>query len=167
MVTGTAHGGNPENVLALTTHLCVSDTLVQGDANCGPGPTAGLLEALGFGAGSNEAHDDETWHAHILDLKPATQACITAVANDPRQDVHGSTGLEVDVARTLQTQNNLSPSWLVETIDGDIWVTVPRGDVHSDAFKKAGALYFGIVGIVDTNVPTDPVVTNLCLTSPP
>ena len=161
-VTGTNDDGYPENVLALTTHLCVADSGVPlRDDDC-PDPTPGLLEALGFGDGANEAHNDETWHAHILDLKPSTQDCIDAVdaAGNP---VHDSTTYEVDLGRTLATQNNLSPGWTVTIDGGDISVwNVPRGDPHSAAYKKAGALYFGIVGIVEGDT-----VTSLCLTAPP
>ncbi len=165
-VTGTNDDGYPENVLALTTHWCVADSFEQGaDAPCGD-PTAGLLEALGFGDGTNEAHNDEKWHAHILDLKPSSAECIVAVglADSP----HDETTYEVDLGRTLATQNNLSPGWTVTIDGGDISVwDVPRGDPHSAAYKKAGALYFGIVGIVDsTTDPENPVVTNLCLTAP-
>ena len=165
LVTGTNDDGYPENVLALTTHLCVSDTPVQGDAACGDA-TAGLLEALGFGEGQNELHDNEKWHAHILDLKPSTAECITAV--NTASGVHNSTTYEVDFGRTLTTQNNLSPGWTVTDDSGSIKVEdVPRGDPHSAAYKKAIALYFGIVGIVDDSDMENPVVTNLCLTVPP
>ncbi|MDH3279467.1 MAG: hypothetical protein OEM17_04780 [Nitrosopumilus sp.] len=152
LVTGTIKGGLPENVLALTTHLCASDSLEQGNApveDC-PDGVIGLLEALGFPEGTNEVHDDATFHAHILDLKPSTDAC----------DVDGSLGLEVDLQRTLQTQNNVSPDYDVDVDSESITVSdVPRGDLKSSSFKKASSLYFGITPQFEGNT-----ITNLCLT---
>lgn len=154
LITGTNDDGYPENVLALTTHKCVSDSLVQDDASdedCSP-PVAGLLEALGLA--NNEDHDDETFHAHVLDLKPITE-------DSDCDDVEDNIGLEVDLARTLQTQNNVSPDYDVGVIDNEITVlNVKIGDLHSAAFNNAASVYFGIVGFADEN----DVITNLCLT---
>jgi hypothetical protein len=151
----------PENVLAVTSHKCVSDSFEQGDADiseCSE-PVAGLLEALGFPAGSNEAHDDEAFHAHVLDLKAIvdTSSCST---------VGNNIGLEVDLVRSLQTGNNISPDYPVSVDDDKITVSdVPRKDIKSSNFKNPVlSAFFGIAGIVDDSDPANPVVTNLCLT---
>lgn len=158
-ITGTNDDGLPENVLVATTHLCVSDSLQQGNVSssiCSE-PVAGLLEALGFGDGANEAHDGEEWHPHVLDLKPTTSECATAITNAGATDL----GLEVDLQRTLQTQNNVSPSYSAVASDSDIeFSDVPRKDIKSSAFGKAGTVFFGIVGIADGDT-----ITNLCLTT--
>jgi len=151
IITGFNDDGYPENVLALTSHKCVADSLVQGSTgDCDN--TVGLLNAL-FGI-PDENHNDATWHAHFLDLMPITEEsdCFN-VAN--------KIGLEVDLARTLATQNNVSPDNEV-TVDGsDISVSgLELGDFHNSAFKKVIVVSFGIVGFADANG----TVTNLCLT---
>ncbi len=151
VITGTNDDGYPENVLALTSHKCVADSLVQaatGDCD----NTVGLLNAL-FSI-PDENHNDATWHAHFLDLMPITEEsdCF---------NVTNKIGLEVDLARTLATQNNVSPDNEV-TLDGsNISVSGLRlGDFHNSAFKKVMVVSFGIVGFADANG----AVTNLCLT---
>ena len=153
LIAGTNDEGQPENVLALTTHLCVSDSFEQGDSGVCGDTVAGLLEALGFPEGSNEAHDDATFHAHVLDLKGIvdTSSCST---------VGNNIGLEVDLQRTLQSRNNVSPDYDVDVVDDEITVSdVPRKDIKSSNFKTATYAYFGIVGFADGDT-----ITNLCLT---
>ena len=158
LVTTLNNDGLPENVLALTTHKCVADSLVQGNAGDCPEPTAGLLEALTMGAFNNEDHDDETFHAHVLDLKGVvhTSNCSTVI---------GGLGLEVDLDRTVATGNNISPGWPI-SFDADkdeITVSdVPRKDIKSSNFKNPFLVtYFGIVGFTAEDGET---ISNLCLT---
>lgn len=158
LVTTLNNDGLPEDVLALTTHKCVSDSFKQGDSADCDEPTAGLLEALGFPAGSNELHDDETFHAHVLDLKGVvdTSSCST---------VAGGLGLEVDLDRTVATGNNISPDWTISfnsDMDEITVSDVPRKDIKSSNFKSPYlAAYFGIVGFVADDGET---ISNLCLT---
>lgn len=155
VITGVNDDGYPENVLALTSHKCVADSLVQGPADAECDNTVGLLNAL-FGI-SDEDHNDATWHAHFLDLMPITEASDCAT-------VENHIELEVDLARTLATQNNVSPDNEV-TVDGsDISVSgLELGDFHNSAFKKVIVVSFGIVGFADA----EGTVTHLCLTNPP
>ncbi|MFO7580169.1 MAG: hypothetical protein R6W74_08185 [Nitrosomonas halophila] len=160
VITGVNSDGYPENVLALTSHLCVADSLVQGPAGhaCGDN-TIGLLAAL-FGI-NDEEHNDATWHAHFLDLKPATDICLAATGSS-------SLGLEVDLARTLATRNNVSPDNEV-IVDNDdepgptvsVQILNPQ-DFHNAAFRKAMVVSFRIVAHADDNK----TVTNLCLAKP-
>jgi hypothetical protein len=64
------------NVLALTTHLCASDSPVQGPAGALCDETA----HIDVGQGTFTEHNDATWHAHFLDLKPADGFCKDAGA---------------------------------------------------------------------------------------
>ncbi|SDX71165.1 hypothetical protein [Nitrosomonas halophila] len=160
VITGVNSDGYPENVLALTSHLCVADSLVQGPAGhaCGDN-TTGLLAAL-FGI-NDEEHNDATWHAHFLDLKPATDICLAATGSS-------SLGLEVDLARTLATRNNVSPENEVIVNNDDepgpavsVQNLNPQ-DFHNAAFRKAMVVSFRIVAHADDNK----TVTNLCLAKP-
>ncbi|MGG7054338.1 hypothetical protein [Nitrosomonas sp. ANs5] len=160
VITGVNNDGYPENVLALTSHLCVADSLVQGPAGhvCGDN-TIGLLAAL-FGI-DDEEHNDATWHAHFLDLKPATDICLAATGSS-------SLDLEVDLARTLATRNNVSPDNEVIVENGNKpgpTVSVQNlnlQDFHNAAFRKAMPVSFRIVAHADDNK----TVTNLCLAHP-
>jgi hypothetical protein len=161
VITGVNNDGYPENVLALTSHLCVADSLMQGPAGhvCGDN-TIGLLVAL-FGI-SDEEHNDATWHTHFLDLKPATDICLAATGSS-------SLGLEVDLARTLATRNNVSPDNEVIVDNGDEpgpTVSVQNlnpQDFHNAAFRKAVVVSFRIVAL---DADDDKTVTNLCLAKP-
>lgn len=96
VVTGVNMDGNPENVLALTTHKCVSDHPFQSNATDVDCPSSlGVLTLLTNGALQDADYDGAEMHAHILDLKPATQACIDA--GSPEMG-----GLEVDIIRSLE-----------------------------------------------------------------
>jgi hypothetical protein len=152
-------------VLALTTHLCVSDTLVQGDARdkiCDDDEVVGLLDALTEIDGLDVVHDDATFHAHMLVLK-GTELEECAGSPDP-------TFAQVDVPATLAYNaaneseegalDILSPSWPVKVHGNHITV----GNVPLDALPDSG-----VEGIVSYGIhpeATDGVVTNLCLTNP-
>ena len=61
-----------DNVLAITSHLCASDSPLQSNAPnsiCPDASAFGLLEALTGGALLNKDFDGADWHPHILDLK--------------------------------------------------------------------------------------------------
>jgi len=162
VITGVNDDGYPENVLALTSHKCVADSLVQGPAGAECDNTVGLLNAL-FGI-SDEDHNDATWHAHFLDLMPITEASDCAT-------VENHIELEVDLARTLATKNNVSPNNMVNVVNppenqenSNISVSaLELGDFHNSAFKKIEVKSFGIVGFADA----EGTVTHLCLTNPP
>jgi len=154
VVNGVNESGYPENVLALTSHQCVADSQVPGPAGNDCDNTVGLLNAL-FGI-PNENHNDATWHAHFLDLKPATEEPCITVAN--------TIGLEVDLVRTLNTGNTVSPDNKVIVAGSKISVSeLSLDDFHNSAFNQVTVVSFGIAGFADENS----TVTNLCLTSPP
>jgi len=128
------------NVLALTTHQCASDSLVQGSA----GTNCPVTYFLG-NVNPPEEHNDATFHAHVLDLKNPTSACDDYDA-------------EVDVASTINTGNNVSPNWEVEVNNNQIEVSkVPISDLGDGTVEAAVA--FIIVPVVDGNNQ----ITNLCL----
>lgn len=146
----------PENVLAITTHLCASDSFVQRAAPDGQcATTVGLLEsAFMQPLGTNEANNDETFHAHILDLMPITDSSNCA-------GVPNNIGLEVDLDRTVSTGNNVSPDYPVNVIGNKILVLdVPAGGDGTATDEIAAAVSFGIVPKY-----TGTSITNLCLTS--
>ncbi len=144
--------GDP--VLALTTHLCVADTLVQGNAKDKVCPaTVGLLDLLGFPPGTDEMHDDAKFHAHMLILKAATAACPVNTAAEV--DI----GASAAYAGDANSGDYLSPDWKVKVKGHKITVeNVPTG-----ALPDAGVeliVSYGIVGVADATT----TVTNLCLT---
>ncbi len=158
IITGFTDDGQPENVLVLTSHLCVADSFEQKAAErCDT--TVGLLAKL-FEGVINEEHNDATWHAHFLDLKPITESSDCANVSD-------NIGLEVDLERTLATKNNVSP-------DNDVRVNNNRteptisvsnlnlSDFHNTDFKKGVFVSFGIRGFASGEP-----VTHLCLTTQP
>lgn len=159
IITGFTDDGQPENVLALTSHLCVADSFEQKAAEERCDNTVGLLAAL-FEGIINEEHNDATWHAHFLDLKPITESSDCA-------NVSENIGLKVDLERTLATKNNVSP-------DNDVRVNNNRteptisvsnlnlSDFHNTDFKKGVFVSFGIRGFASGET-----VTHLCLTTPP
>jgi hypothetical protein len=147
--------------LALTTHMCVSDTLVQGnapDARCPD--TIGLLDLLTGTPGVDAVHDDSTFHAHMLVLTFDTTGC-----NDPNSFA------QVNVTATLEYQDDgpgaippyLSPDWPVKVTGKSITV----GNVPVEAFDGTS----NVVDVVSYGItPEDNgsgTVTNLCLTNPP
>ena len=149
-------------VLALTTHLCVADSLVQGDAKDKKCPnTVGLLDALTGVEGLDEQHDDAKFHAHMLVLTGDTTGCT-----DP------DTFAQVDVGATLAYNaaresspgalDIISPDWEVK-VRGDK-ITVK--DVPLSALPDSGVeaiVSYGISG--EANEAG--TVTNVCLTNPP
>jgi hypothetical protein len=158
IITGVDGDGNPENVLAITTHLCASDSFVQRAAPVGQcASTIGLLEsAFGQPAGTDEANNDETFHAHILDLKPNDAGC---------DGVENNIGLEVDLGRTVSSGNNVSPDYPVNVIGNKITVLdVPvGGDPGFNGTASDEILAAVSFGIHPLN--SGPTITNLCLTS--
>ena len=142
-------GGAGNNVLALTTHMCASDSPVQGNADddrC-PNPV-GLLD-FAF----TQANDGPLFHAHILDLKAATAECAA---------VEGSAGLEVDVASSLATNGGVpgvSPDYPIKVSGNTITVgNVPTSVLNDDSVEAVAS--FEIVGLATGNT-----ITNLCLTN--
>lgn len=141
VITGFKKGA-PENVLALTTHMCAADHFDQSDNGDCPDGTIGLLTALGLG--DNEDHNGPEFHAHVLDLTSPTLACSGFDA-------------EVDLARTLKTKNNVIANYPVTVIGNGIVVEeVPIKDLH-DATVEA------IVAFTITPVASGSDITNLCL----
>ena len=110
----------------------------------------GVLDLLTGEPGTDLLHDDETFHAHVLDLKPVSEESACS-------DIEGS-ALEVDIGRTLATGNNISPDWPVKVKNNKISVSgAPVSDLQSE--DLVAAVSFGIVGLADeTNT-----ITNLCL----
>lgn len=151
--------GDP--VLALTTHLCVADTPVQGVAkakDCAEG-TVGLLDAL-FGSETtsiDEMHNDAKFHAHMLILKAPTAACPANTAAEV--DIGASASYQLPEESEDPAGPYLSPDWKVKVKGHKITV----GNVPTDALLDAGVeriVSYGIVGLADATT----TVTNLCLT---
>ena len=88
---------------------------------------------------------DGILHPHVLDLKAPTSACSS------------TTTLEVDLAKTVETENNFDAPYDTEVTGDTVWVTgVPKSDL---AGKIKAIVSFTIVPVI-----VDDVVTNLCLT---
>lgn len=133
-----------DNVLAITTHQCASDSPVQGPAGIEVCPmTVSLPIAPPF-----DQHNDATFHAHILDLMAASSGCSALGAP-----------LEVDVASTIGTGNNVSPDYDLKVKGNHIGVDASIGpsDVNPDG-SPVGVVAFKIAPIVSG---TD--ITNLCV----
>ncbi len=142
-------GGAGNNVLALTTHMCASDSPVQGNVNDNRCPNpVGLLD-FAF----TKANDGPLFHAHVLDLKAATSACAV---------VPGSSGLEVDVASSLATNGGVpgvSPDYPIKVSGKTITVgNVPVSVLNDNTVDAVAS--FEIVGLATGNT-----ITNLCLTN--
>lgn len=182
VVTG-ATGNGPENVLALTTHLCVSDHPLQGaNGNCnGADDALGVVTQLTNGGLVNENHDGAEMHAHILDLKPVDGSACDGISN-------GDAELEVDIPRSLagiplpgnpysgdatSYPNNLlagsgalpgdsASNYEIEVKNSKLEVKmIPSGDLFGT--EAAAFASFGIHPLTDH--PTDDTfVTSLCLT---
>jgi hypothetical protein len=173
----------PENVLALTTHKCVSDHPFQSnatDAECSS--PLGVLTLLTEGAIPDENHDGADMHAHILDL-------MTVVSTSSCTSHSGLNGLEVDVVRTLEgiptsvlpgnpeynPASEFQPNNLVAGVGGgyDVKVAgenvivkqIPSTDLSGTS--AAAIVSFGIVALDDgslTSAANDGIVDRLCLT---
>lgn len=138
------------NVLALTTHMCASDSPVQGNVPNGRCPApVGLLDE-----DFTRTHDGPLFHAHVLDLKAATQACIDATGN--------ADGLEVDVGSSLATNGGLpgvSPDYPIKVSGNTITVgNVPTAALGDNSVEAV--VSFEIVGVATGNT-----ITNLCVTN--
>jgi len=154
----------PENVLALTTHVCASDSFNQGDidevSNCPFDPphySAGVLEFLRDEVGwdlpegeINQANDGPEFHAHVLDL--------TTIAEDSACAGAGH-DLEVDVVRSLETENNISPNWDVKVKGKSIEIKkVPTSELFDAGVENI--VSFTITPHLAEDGET---ITNLCL----
>ena len=148
-------------VLALTTHMCASDTLVQGNAPDARCPnTVGLLDA--FGLGSNVEHDDATFHAHMLvvtfDLNSNTTDFETncSIVSDTftKVDLGGSVG--------YQGMEYLSPDWPVKVTGKSITV----GNVPVEAFDGTTTVTSVVSYGIGAEASDDGTITALCLTNP-
>ncbi|MDH3854562.1 MAG: hypothetical protein OES27_00425 [Nitrosopumilus sp.] len=161
----------PENVLAFTSHVCAADSLVQGDINevkrCPNGQSIGVLEALQETLGLPENVDDQLndgplMHPHILDLTKTAllpeedQACA-----DLPTELNFS-GIEVDVGRTIDTENNISPFAYNLIVRGNTLGVdnVPLDDYNLLSADLAAYASFNIVPTDDGNGN----ITHLCLT---
>lgn len=133
------------NVLAVTTHLCASDSLVQGAAPASKCPNPVGISAL---VGNFADHDDETFHAHVLDLKPAGTECAST---------YSSADLEVDFASTVGSGNNVSPSWPTSG-SGKKLVVEKINPADFDDVGVEAVVSFEILPIVSGTE-----ITNLCI----
>ena len=150
-----------DNVLAITTHLCAADSLVQNNAPnsiCPDDDAFGLVNALGLG--DNKDYDGAKWHAHILDLKPAD-----GLPDDPFGGCASIDGaaLEVDFASTLGTGNNVSPDYTLKVKKDTIKVKAPLGggDVTPNG-DGISIVSFGIGATTDGNGN----INDLCVLNP-
>ena len=140
-------GGN--NVLALTTHICASDSPFQGDASdkkC-PNPVGLLDEDF------TRDNDGKKFHAHVLDLMPYTDACKTATGLID--------GLEVDVASSVATNGGVpgvSPDYPVKESGKKIRVGNVPVDVLGDGTTVPTIVSFEIVPVTSGST-----LENLCL----
>lgn len=138
-----------DSVLALTTHLCASDSPYQGNApnsKC-PNPVGLLDEDF------TKTHDGALFHPHVLDLMSYTQACKDATGLDD--------GLEVDVATSLADNGGVagvSPDYPVHVYGKTIRVGNVPVDVLGDPTAVPSIVSFEIVGVA-----TGSSLTNLCL----
>jgi hypothetical protein len=145
-------GGAGNNVLALTTHNCASDSPYQGNSDEDRCPfSVGLLDDEPF----TLANDGPRFHAHILDLKASTSDC---------QAVEGDSGFEVDVASSVASNGGVpgvSPDFPIKVNGKQITVgMVPIGTenngVNDDSVEAVAS--FEIYPLVDSGL-----ITNLCL----
>lgn len=177
-VITTISENGPENVLALTTHVCAADSFVQGDIvdeinNCpfAPEGSIGVLEflrdnvAAPFPGGEiDQANDGPLMHPHILDLTGYSDDCSDAIEEaglDP-----GDAAVEVDVLRTLGldpvgTANNISPGDYEVNVDGkELTVgNIPIDENNLLDDEMAAYASFNIYPLHDGNSH----ITNLCL----
>jgi hypothetical protein len=150
--------------LALTTHMCASDTLVQGNAPDARCPnTIGLLDAL-FEPGLNAVHDDATFHAHMLvvtgNLSSNTAGFETDCSSVP------NTFAKVDLGGSVAYQGAayLSPDWPVKVMGKTIMV----GNVPVDAFEGDPEILDAVVSFgIGPEWNQAGTITALCLTNPP
>ena len=147
-------------VLALTTHMCASDTLVQGNAPDARCPnTIGLLDALGLG--SNVEHDDATFHPHMLVVTDDLASNNAGFESDC--STHPTTFAKVDLGGSVGYQGAayLSPDWPVQVMGKTIMVgNVPVEAFDGDPETVTGVASFGI-GPEWNEAGT---ITALCLT---
>jgi len=142
-------GGAGNNVLALTTHMCASDSPVQGNVNDNRCPNpVGLLDE-----DFTRANDGPLFHAHILDLMGNSAECNA---------VDGNIGLEVDVASSLATNGGLdgvSPDFPIKVSGKTITVgNVPVSVLNDNTVDAVAS--FEIVGLA-----TGSALEHLCLTN--
>lgn len=168
IITAFNGDGAPENVLALTSHVCAADSFNQGDTineltACpfSPQGSIGVLEVLRdafgfpFPAGEiDQANDGGLMHPHILDLTGYSDACKDATGMDE--------GVEVDVARTIGTFNNISPG------DYDLKVGNKKISVKDIPIDAKNLMASDLLAYASFNImPLEDGaghITNLCLT---
>lgn len=121
--------GNPENVLALTSHRCASDSYEQWNApnfRCPDG-------TIGFGPlvpSSDWGHNDgANFHAHNLDVSPLGAGDLPTACTDEPGATH-----YVDVPRTIGSgaypNADISPDWPVWSFGKTIVVgNVPLDEI--------------------------------------
>ncbi len=145
----------PENVLAITTHICAADSFEQSNIDetkkCPNDQTVGLLTALGLDVDTE--HDGPEVHPHILDLMLVSEesAC------------NGISDIEVNAGKTIFIDgDNVSPGDYDLTVKGNK-VTVGNVPIDGQNLHNANlAAYasYNIHGIANS----DGTITNLCLT---
>ena len=140
------------NVLAVTTHKCAADSLMQSNAPDSECPAVvGVLTALTDGAVLNEDHDGADWHPHILDLTTPTGYCASAGAD-----------LEVDFESTLDEEdpNNVSPTDYVFAVGAKSFNIIgPMDSANIPNNELGGAVAFTIGADADD----DGNITDLCV----
>jgi len=125
------------NVLAVTTHICASDSPYQGNAKnktCPDDDAFGLLQALTAGELLNKDFDGAKWHAHILDLKAADGLDLdnNGIIDGVAEETAGCGGIdgadfEVDLGGTTDGGNNVSPDYKLKVKGDTIKVKAPLG----------------------------------------
>ena len=157
-------------VLALTTHMCASDTLVQGnapDARCPD--TIGLLDLLTGSSGVNAVHDDATFHAHMLVLTEDLDLDQLGIETDCSSD--SDTFAKVNLLDSVLYNNDrqdaafdiLSPDWPVSVVGKSITVgNVPVDKALDGNSDVSGVVSYGIT----PEWNNDGTITALCLTYP-
>jgi len=140
-------GGN--NVLALTTHMCASDSPYQGNASdkkC-PNPIGLLDEDF------TRDNDGKDFHTHVLDLMPYTAECQTATGL--------TDGFEVDVTSSINTNggvSGVSPDYPVKA-SGD---TIRVGNIPTNVLGNPSTVPT-IVSFEIVPVYTGSSLEHLCL----
>ncbi|KEQ56122.1 hypothetical protein AAA799E16_01573 [Marine Group I thaumarchaeote SCGC AAA799-E16] len=177
-------GGFPENVLALTTHVCAADSPVQGNVDelgpdgvfgtaddvCpfAPEGSIGVLEFLRdnfpdqFGSlpqgEIDQLLDGPEMHPHILDL---VATATLPVGEQACLGVDNFSGLEVDVVRTVTTANNVSPADYLLQVDNKK-ITVGNIPIDGSNLLSDEMIAYASFNIAPINNGEN--ITHLCLT---
>lgn len=179
VITAVNSAGEPENVLAATSHVCAADSPVQGDIvdeviacdGVGPQGSIGVLEFLrDFGPASfdglplgeiDQANDGPDMHPHILDLTAYSTECSEAISENELDAGDGA--FEVDVGRTLSSENNISPAFYdVKVKNKKLTIKdVPVDENNLLATDVVLYASFNILPLIDDSPNGN--ITNLCL----